>query len=77
MVHEGSSLDLSHLKPKVFANMMRLRGTGVDAPLFGHMIVQDEEPLFPHSPAIETDPAVDAPLFGHTFGVVLFERVSF
>lgn len=35
--------------------MMRLHGTGVDARLFGHMIVQDEEPLFPQSPATETD----------------------
>ncbi|KAK1431965.1 hypothetical protein QVD17_08796 [Tagetes erecta] len=59
LVHVENSLKLSHMKLKVFSNLSREPGTGVDVPLFPHMLDLDEVPLFPD--AAEEEPADELP----------------
>ncbi|KAI3513365.1 hypothetical protein L1887_20696 [Cichorium endivia] len=55
LVREGNHLSLSNLSVKVFSNMKSKPGTGVNVPLFPHIVNKDEVVVLPQSPAVDEE----------------------
>ena len=55
LVREGNHLSLSNLSVKIFSNMKSKPGTGVNVPLFPHIVNKDEVVVLPQSPAVDEE----------------------